>query len=97
MTTRVINIRSGEPYDVYIGRANRRYGLPQSPWANPYKIGRDGSREEVIARYEDYIRGRPDLLARLPELRGRVLACWCAPEPCHGDVLARLADEEVTA
>jgi hypothetical protein len=29
----------------------------------------------------------------VPELRGRTLACWCAPELCHGDVLAELADE----
>ncbi|MBX6723654.1 MAG: DUF4326 domain-containing protein, partial [Dactylosporangium sp.] len=48
-------------------------------------------------RYEAWLRTRPDLMARLPELRGRVLACWCAPKPCHGDVLARLADEGVTA
>lgn len=34
----------------------------------------------------------PELLALVPELRGRALACWCAPEPCHGDVLAELAD-----
>jgi hypothetical protein len=27
------------------------------------------------------------------ELRGKNLACWCAPDaPCHADVLLRLAD-----
>jgi hypothetical protein len=26
----------------------------------------------------------------LHELRGRDLICWCAPLPCHGDVLLRL-------
>ena len=35
---------------------------------------------------------RPDLLARLGELRGKRLACWCAPKSCHGDVLAELAE-----
>jgi hypothetical protein len=36
----------------------------------------------------------PDLLARLPELRGKVLGCWCHPEQCHGDTLAELANTE---
>ena len=38
----------------------------------------------------------PDLLAALPELRGKVLACWCKDQghevPCRGDVLAELDD-----
>jgi hypothetical protein len=75
------------PFDVYIGRP----GI----WGNPWVIGQHGTREEVIARYEGYIRARPDLLARLPELRGKVLGCWCGPnQPCHGDVLLRLLAEQ---
>lgn len=59
-----------------------------TPWGNPFVIGRDGDRAEVIARYRRYLFGeRPDLVARLDELRGMRLACWCAPKPCHGDVL----------
>jgi hypothetical protein len=64
----------------------------RTPWGNPFRIGRDGDRAQVIARYRDWIRFQPDLLARIPSLRGKVLACWCAPLPCHGDVLAALAD-----
>ena len=91
---RVANIKSGEPYDVYIGRANGRYRLQRSIWHNPFKIGKDGNREEVIEKYERYLlEERPDLVERLPELRGKGLACWCAPERCHGDVLLRLAEE----
>lgn len=90
--TRVVNIRSGEPYDVYVGRSNRRYGLAASPFANPFRIGPDGDRAAVIARYAAWLQTRPDLLARIPDLRGKRLACWCAPLPCHADVLARLAD-----
>lgn len=93
MPTRVISVRSGQPFDVYIGRGNSRYGLPASRWANPFLVGVDGTREEVIAKYEAYVRSRPDLMAALPELRGKVLACWCSPKRCHGDTLARLADE----
>ena len=88
---RVVRCMRGS-YDVYIGRANRRYRLAASPWANLYREGRDGDRGEVIAKYEDWLRSQPALMAALPELRGKVLGCWCAPEPCHGDVLLRLAN-----
>jgi len=79
---------------VYVGRAMHRGGwrLAASPFACPYRPGRDGSRGEVLAKYRRYLIDRPELLARLPELRGRRLGCWCAPLPCHADVLAELAD-----
>jgi hypothetical protein len=83
MTT-VVNLRE-EPYDVYIGRG--------SIWGNPFRIGRDGSRPEVIAKYKRYLIKRPELVAKIPTLRGKRLGCYCSPRPCHGDVLARLADE----
>jgi Domain of unknown function (DUF4326) len=73
-----------EPYDVLIDRS--------TPWGNPYLIGREYTREQVIAAYERYLPTRPDLLARLPGLRGKRLGCYCKPLACHGDVLARLAD-----
>jgi hypothetical protein len=79
---------------VYVGRAAPRLGLPASPFANPFRIGPDGGRTDVIERYRSWILGRPDLLLRLRELRGRPLACWCAPEPCHADVLAALVDAD---
>ena len=90
--TRVINIRTREPYDVYIGRANPRYRLGRSKWANPFKPGPDGDRDAVLAKYRDWIQTQPELLAQVGELRGKVLACWCKPEACHGDILAELAE-----
>jgi energy-converting hydrogenase Eha subunit B len=79
---------------VYVGRAMHRGGwhLAASPLASPFRPGPDGSREEVVARYREYLLGRADLLALLPELRGRRLGCWCAPQPCHAAVIAELAD-----
>lgn len=79
---------------VYVGRAMYRGGwhLPGSPLANPFRPGPDGSRAGVVARYREYLLGRPDLLALIPPLRGRRLGCWCAPEPCHAAVIAELAD-----
>lgn len=81
--TTVVHVRYG-PYDVYIGRP--------SMWGNPFIIGRDGTRLEVIQKYREYITARPDLLMHLPQLKGKALGCYCAPRPCHGDVLAELAD-----
>ena len=93
--TRVINIRSGDPYDLYIGRRNPWKKLIGSKWANPFKVGDDGlTREEAIARYREHVLSRPDLVAALPELRGKVLACWCKPEACHGDVLVELLEAQ---
>jgi hypothetical protein len=72
--------------------------LPRSDWCNPFKIDkpdkpREGTREEVIEKYERYmISERPDLLERLGEVEGKTLACSCKPRACHGDVLLRLAE-----
>lgn len=75
-----------EDYEVYIGRPSK--------WGNPYTIGKDGSREEVIERYKAYIEGSPRLLEDCRrELRGKVLGCWCAPKACHGDILVELANK----
>ena len=83
-TTRVVN-RDREEFDVYIGRP--------SIWGNPFHIGQDGTRAEVIAKYEAWIRNQPDMMARLPELSGKILGCFCKPLSCHGDVLVRLVNE----
>jgi hypothetical protein len=82
---------------VYVGRQVRWAGenpYVRGPydWSNPYKLGREADRASIIGRYEtEHLAKRLDLLSRLPELRGKVLGCWCAPQACHGDVLARLA------
>ena len=74
-----------ESYDVYIGRP--------SIWGNPYEIGRDGSREQVIEKYREYVLGNPRLMGLLPTLHGKILGCWCKPKACHGDVLIQLLKE----
>jgi hypothetical protein len=72
-----------EQFDVYIGRPSK--------WGNPFVIGRDGTREEVITKYERWLKQQPELMQSLSELRGKILGCWCSPQACHGDVLVRLA------
>lgn len=83
-----------EPHDVYIGRGRG------SKWGNPFshKEGttarfKVATREEAIAKYEEWIKTQPHLMAALPELEGKVLGCWCHPKACHGDVLVRLVSE----
>lgn len=73
-------------YDVYIGRPSK--------WGNPFVIGKDGTREQVIAKYKLWLLSQPKLVEQCKqELRGKILACWCAPLACHGDVLVEVANE----
>lgn len=83
MTQRVVHCKK-DSYDVYCGRP--------SIWGNPFEIAKDGTREEVIAKYKAWIVDQPELMAKLPELKGKILACWCAPRSCHADVLLELAN-----
>ena len=71
---------------VYVGRG--------TPWGNPFVIGTHGTREVVIAKFTRYAHKRLELEPEwLDSLRGKDIVCWCAPEPCHADVLLRLANE----
>ena len=81
-----------EPFDIYCGRGSRKLELPRSKWANPFRIGPDGTREQVIAKHKQRVLRQPQLLACLDELRGRTLGCHCAPEPCHCDTLVELGN-----
>ena len=87
--TTVVNLR-----DVLIPgyiRIDRR-----TKWGNPFVIGRDGDREAVIHKYTRWLAGEMVLGRISPEdvaaLSGKRLACWCAPDRCHGEILAKWAD-----
>ncbi|QBZ81499.1 hypothetical protein pclt_cds_913 [Pandoravirus celtis] len=101
--TRVVRLRRRgghivQDCDVYIGRRWTAGGwdLPQSEWANPYTVRQVGSAAEAVRLYEhEHLARQPDLVAKVASLKGLVLGCWCKnrpDDPCHGDVLARLAD-----
>lgn len=81
--TRVVHCKQ-EPYDVYIGRPSR--------WGNPFVIGRDGTREQVICKFRAWLHERVAdgtfTHDDLRSLRGKTLGCWCKPAACHGDVIA---------
>lgn len=85
---RVVHCRR-EPFDVYVGRPG--------PFGNPFVVGRDGTRSEVVERFRCWIAlpAQAALMDRARrELRGMVLGCWCSPLACHGDVLAEVAESE---
>ena len=74
-----------EPFDVYIGRGSK--------WGNPFVIGKDGTRTEVIEKYKEYLFNNRELYSCIfTELQGKILGCWCSPKACHGDVLAEIAN-----
>lgn len=87
MACTVVN-KYKEEYDIYIGRGSK--------WWNPYAIGEHGTREDVIDAFRTYLWeqmkfGRitkEDLL----ELDGKRLGCFCKPQACHGDVLAKAVE-----
>lgn len=84
---RVMNKRTD-----HVGRNAVYVGRP-SKWGNPFVIDRDGTREEVLSKYRDWVMKNPEMIrAARSELVGRDLVCWCAPEPCHADLLLEIAN-----
>ena len=102
MSTTVINIRDAprgwrmDSRYVYIGRTPR---IGKSTfWGNPYIIGKDGTREEVLAKF----RNKPHLTLSSfffrrfvkHDLKDKILICHCKPEDCHGDIYVEWADSQ---
>jgi len=75
---------------VYIGRGSK--------WGNPWRV-KDWGREGAILAYTHWLDGNGDCEAHVgrkppdpEELQGKDLVCFCAPLPCHGDILLELAN-----
>lgn len=82
-------LTSFPPGAEYIGRYRGGPGL----WGNPFVVGKDGTREEVIAKHRQWFLAQPELVAKCKdELRGKDLVCFCAPLACHGDTLLEVAN-----
>jgi len=88
--TLVVNVRSGQ-YDVYIGRYNKSWGLERSPFFNPFREWDGFTLDEAIHYFRIYFFARilndPEFKALVDGLKGKRLACWCHPKPCHGNVI----------
>lgn len=70
---------------IYVGRPSK--------WGNPFVIGRDGTREEVIEKHSFWL-GQQTALGNIDwkSLEGKDLVCWCSPLPCHADILLEMAN-----
>ena len=89
----IVNLRNTTGGEEWFGRVvvvDRR-----TVWGNRFRIGQDGSRLEVIEKFRlellQKVQTDPDMVPALARLHGQVLGCWCAPEPCHAEVLERAA------
>ncbi len=91
---RVVNMKNDDTWEICVDRT--------TIWGNPYSH-KDGTlakfktetRQESIIKFKEYLLDNPELLAKLPELQGKVLGCWCKPKSCHGDVLLELCNRKV--
>ncbi len=94
---KVLNKRTDEIPEgaVYVGRSSK--------WGNPYNLNdpilpagltKQERRNLVIAEFRVYLETNHELLSQLPELKDKDLVCWCAPLPCHADVLLELANQD---
>jgi hypothetical protein len=86
---------------VVINRRNQKGGFyvgRPTILGNPYELGIDGERAEVIGKYRLWLAKtlmhdspQRQTLEHLAELLngGMMLAlsCWCAPHACHADVI----------
>ena len=91
-----------DPNNVYIGRkgivfvpredgGKERWPKQDSPFCNPFKVGRDGTREETRIKFKNHIETKiKEDPTFLNELKGKNLGCWCKPKSCHGDQLLKL-------
>lgn len=100
--TKVVNIRDRD-FDVKVTR-KRDNSIPDPPkqgcFGNPYHlhdIYDDAERKRVIDAYRKYFLERVDedveFRTAVLDLRGKKLACFCAPKPCHGDVIVKWLEE----
>lgn len=66
-------------------------------FGNPYQVGRDGDRDEVLKKHLDYLRKRiefdQEFKLSVKQLFGHDLVCICKPFNCHGDNLKLVCEE----
>ena len=84
--------------NLYVGRGGivfingERYPKEDSPFCNPFRIGRDGTREDVLRKYREMLASNPALITAFLEAARdkKYLGCWCKPDTCHADILAEI-------
>jgi hypothetical protein len=90
--TKVINIKTKEPYDFYIGREG--YGH-KGIFGNPFSVKQFG-REKCLELYKEYFYKKleidPVFKEKIHALKDKVLGCFCSPLKCHGHIIAEYLD-----
>lgn len=87
MTTRVINIKDGVPYDVYCGRPG--------PLGNPFQSGtRDTNIENYRRMFSERVKVDERFRKAVLALKGKTLGCFCVPLKCHAQVIADWVDAQ---
>jgi hypothetical protein len=81
-----VETRENPPERVYVGRPSK--------WGNPFTIGEHGTREVVIEKFRSYFYSSGTMMDHARELKGKDLVCFCAPLPCHADILLEFANKE---
>ncbi len=103
--TSVVRLR-GRDYDRALREGRAVFVARPSHWGNPFRVRPGRDRLQAVHLYWRWLAGDPTLahieprrrawiLANVHRLRGQALGCWCAPELCHGDILALLAEGEL--
>ncbi len=76
-----------DKYDIYVGRPSK--------FGNKFKLEKEEDREKILKQYTKWLSEQSkeyhDMIKT--ELKGKVLGCWCAPKPCHGMILALIAND----
>ena len=91
MKTEVVNLYKDPDFDVYIGRAGKgQDGYFGNPFSGPSK---EANIKQFRTYFMDRIKTDREFYRRVLELRGKRLGCFCAPKPCHGDVIAQYLND----
>lgn len=79
---------------VYVGRPGKGQ---TGYYGNPFPLRKGGDPGSTLEKFETWARQRLErdeiYHNRVKALYGKKLVCFCAPKPCHGDILAKLAAE----
>ena len=86
----IVNRKTWRGASVYVGRP--------TALGNPFVIGKDGDRALVLKKYKRWLWQEicrthgpafeaMQRLAQQAKTDDLILSCWCAPAPCHAEIL----------
>jgi hypothetical protein len=84
---------------VYIGRAHGK--AKNGYFGNPFVVGKDGTRDEILEKYREYflkrLRDDAEFFYQVAMLDGKILVCFCKPAACHGDIIVEFLENGLYA